>query len=221
MSTYGSYTEYLNSEEWQKRRIKILIRDQFQCQICGTGKQLRVHHIRYPEAYGEEPDSDLITVCDTCHKKIHENDIRAKEQERRAWEEYRKQVESKKRVINQIRSKWVNEVKFRDFLYGGSENMCSLAILKSSAEEFARENNCSKPAPSYLQWTFGYAHYVLVNEMYRRGYTTEEIYQMTPLDRSTIEKYLTKSRVRAENNWSGCIPIDEIKAVVNQYIEDR
>lgn len=68
------YREYLRSETWENKRQQRLKMDGLQCQICGTGKNLHVHHITY-EHFGAEPMQDLITVCDNCHRKIHENDI--------------------------------------------------------------------------------------------------------------------------------------------------
>lgn len=72
MTVYTSYQDYLASSDWKQRRARILKRDNYQCKMCGTGMNLSVHHIRYPKEFGKEPDDDLITVCDSCHKMIHD-----------------------------------------------------------------------------------------------------------------------------------------------------
>ena len=73
-----SYYEYMHSEEWRQKRLKILKRDGFRCQMCGTAKNLRVHHINYEHLDTDAELDDLITLCDECHRKIHEQDIKKK-----------------------------------------------------------------------------------------------------------------------------------------------
>ena len=69
-----AYYGYISSEVWREKRMQRLRLDGFQCQKCGTGKNLRVHHITY-ENFGHEPMEDLITLCDNCHSKVHEKDL--------------------------------------------------------------------------------------------------------------------------------------------------
>jgi 5-methylcytosine-specific restriction protein A len=54
--------------DWSKRRSRILVRDRFTCQQCGSHKELEVDHI-VPVARGGswEPDN-LWVLCKTCHK---------------------------------------------------------------------------------------------------------------------------------------------------------
>lgn len=73
-----AYYGYINSEVWKEKRMERLKLDGFQCQKCGTAKNLRVHHINY-ENFGHETMDDLITFCDNCHMKIHEKDLSNKE----------------------------------------------------------------------------------------------------------------------------------------------
>lgn len=56
---------------WLKLREGRMKLDNYQCQKCGKAYNLVVHHIRYPEIWGEEDIKDLITLCDDCHKKTH------------------------------------------------------------------------------------------------------------------------------------------------------
>ena len=69
-----AYYGYFNSEVWREKRMQRLKLDGFQCQMCGTAKNLRVHHITY-ENFGHEAMEDLITLCDNCHSKAHAKDL--------------------------------------------------------------------------------------------------------------------------------------------------
>jgi hypothetical protein len=68
-----SYLELLKDPRWQKKRLKIMERDNFTCQICKDKEtSLNVHHKRYVK--GRLPwqytDKDLLTVCEDCHNLI-------------------------------------------------------------------------------------------------------------------------------------------------------
>lgn len=68
-----SYLELLKDPRWQKKRLKIMERDNFTCQMCSdTHSTLTVHHKRY--VWGRKPweytDKDLITFCEDCHSLI-------------------------------------------------------------------------------------------------------------------------------------------------------
>lgn len=65
-----SYYLKLKDPRWQKKRLEILQRDEFQCTCCGdTETELHVHHCYYE--FGKElweyEDEFLITLCYECH----------------------------------------------------------------------------------------------------------------------------------------------------------
>lgn len=73
------YDQYMRSDEWVKKRAERLELDDNKCAMCGrlNGYQkdgvtpiLQVHHISYKNL-GKEPMEDLISLCPSCHKKIH------------------------------------------------------------------------------------------------------------------------------------------------------
>ena len=71
MENKKNYSELLRSPLWQKKRLKILERDDFTCQYCGCKeRELQVHHRVYHK--GAKPweydDSELITLCNRCHE---------------------------------------------------------------------------------------------------------------------------------------------------------
>jgi len=72
----SNYTEQFKSPEWQKKRLKIMDRDDFSCRICGTKTEtLNVHHIFYEphKSVWDYDDGILITLCENCHNYQHEN----------------------------------------------------------------------------------------------------------------------------------------------------
>ena len=72
----GKYIELLKSPKWQKKRLEIMEIDCFRCLLCADdSNQLHVHHIYYEyEKVPWDYDADLlVTLCDVCHDKIHDN----------------------------------------------------------------------------------------------------------------------------------------------------
>ncbi len=70
-----SYAESFRDPRWQKKRLKIMERDNFTCRHCrNKEKTLNVHHLRY--SGGKKPweydDQFLVTLCEGCHEKIEE-----------------------------------------------------------------------------------------------------------------------------------------------------
>lgn len=64
---YESYNQYLHSEHW------IFFSDAIRrnkCFCCGSVTNLAIHHTTY-ERLGSELPTDVITVCNGCHKSIH------------------------------------------------------------------------------------------------------------------------------------------------------
>lgn len=83
------YRAWINSDDWKKIRKKKLIEEALQCEICGSAKNLAVHHITYEHLLEEDNHmDDLIVLCKNCHEKAHEHDIREKKE--RATEERRR-----------------------------------------------------------------------------------------------------------------------------------
>lgn len=69
-----SISEQIKKPQWQKRRLEIMQRDNFSCQICGDKEStLNVHHFHYDNArkYWEYEDWELITLCERCHTNEH------------------------------------------------------------------------------------------------------------------------------------------------------
>lgn len=74
-----TYEELLHKPEWYAKRNLILERDSHKCVFCGKTYGLHVHH-RYYSQYPNHtkvapwnyPDEALITLCEKCHKTLHQ-----------------------------------------------------------------------------------------------------------------------------------------------------
>lgn len=58
--------------EGRNFRAKILWRDKYQCQHCKSIENLHVHHIQYKSQGGTNAVSNGITLCERCHKELHD-----------------------------------------------------------------------------------------------------------------------------------------------------
>lgn len=75
MNEKDNYQELLKNPLWIGKRNEILSRDKNTCQMCGANdKYMHVHHKYYIN--GRKPwehnNDCLITLCEDCHKYIHE-----------------------------------------------------------------------------------------------------------------------------------------------------
>lgn len=61
----------LNPEKYSELHKSVLRRDGWRCQLCGSMKQLEVHHQRYRSHSGEDVEENLITLCRNCHCSSH------------------------------------------------------------------------------------------------------------------------------------------------------
>jgi hypothetical protein len=69
-----TYAEKLLDPRWQKKRLDILNRDNFQCKLCfDNSTTLHIHHLKYHGDPWEAYDHDLITYCKHCHSVVEYN----------------------------------------------------------------------------------------------------------------------------------------------------
>jgi hypothetical protein len=66
------YAKYLHSEHWLSFRLGIIAQRGPACEVCGN-KQERpaLHHLSYARV-GAELESDVVIVCDGCHRSYHD-----------------------------------------------------------------------------------------------------------------------------------------------------
>jgi 5-methylcytosine-specific restriction endonuclease McrA len=73
------YMSLLRDPRWQKKRLKIMDRDKWNCIRCGDkSSTLNVHHEYYQRGLKpwDYPDSALITLCEPCHQSEHGHKVK-------------------------------------------------------------------------------------------------------------------------------------------------
>ncbi|MEM7779453.1 MAG: hypothetical protein AAF697_03560 [Pseudomonadota bacterium] len=65
-----AYRDYLESDDWRKRRELILKRCGGVCEGCGIEPATEVHHLSY-EHFMEEFLFELVGLCHSCHERCH------------------------------------------------------------------------------------------------------------------------------------------------------
>lgn len=70
----SDYLEKLKDPRWQKKRLEIMERDRWACQLCGDEEStLMIHHFYYEKSNPWDCENkSLITLCESCHQKEHE-----------------------------------------------------------------------------------------------------------------------------------------------------
>src|SRR6266851_8067027 len=61
----------LDPEEYTTVRRRVLERDGWRCQECGSMEILQVHHMKPRSRLGDDVLYNLITLCVDCHRKSH------------------------------------------------------------------------------------------------------------------------------------------------------
>ena len=61
----------LDPVSYETLRQRVLRRDGWRCQSCGTMSNLEIHHKQFRSHSGEDSEENLITLCIRCHAGIH------------------------------------------------------------------------------------------------------------------------------------------------------
>ena len=61
----------LDAASYENLRQRILHRDGWRCQSCGTMSNLEVHHQEFRSHYGDDSEQNLIAMCTACHAAVH------------------------------------------------------------------------------------------------------------------------------------------------------
>lgn len=70
----GQYEAYVQSPEWESRKARYFQTHPRRCRICRReprSGQLDLHHLSY-DNLGNEPNSDLVALCQFHHSEVHE-----------------------------------------------------------------------------------------------------------------------------------------------------
>jgi len=63
-----SYRAYLRSPKWKEKRKELLEEANYECEDCGSKKNLQVHHLNYDNLGEEELGEDVEVLCKDCHE---------------------------------------------------------------------------------------------------------------------------------------------------------
>jgi 5-methylcytosine-specific restriction endonuclease McrA len=61
----------MDAKVYRTLHRKILERDGWRCQACGSMSGLEVHHMERRSRRGDDSEENLITLCSNCHRLIH------------------------------------------------------------------------------------------------------------------------------------------------------
>jgi len=61
----------LDAKPYDTLRKSVLERDGWRCQVCGSMKNLQVHHIQHRSQLGDDAMENLIALCSKCHRQCH------------------------------------------------------------------------------------------------------------------------------------------------------
>jgi 5-methylcytosine-specific restriction endonuclease McrA len=61
----------LEQREYQDVCERVLRRDGWRCQFCGSMTDLEVHHQEFRSHSGDDDENNLITLCNRCHWAEH------------------------------------------------------------------------------------------------------------------------------------------------------
>lgn len=116
----STYKEYLQSERWRQNREKRLQIDGRMCAVCGSGKDLNVHHLNYRNVGNEDIEKDLITLCHPCHAMLHRIKVQSEEEYKIAVECEQKYKDARVKALWEKISDLITvEIWLRDRANGG------------------------------------------------------------------------------------------------------
>ncbi len=61
----------LGDQAYRDLLRRVLERDSWRCQICGSMQRLQVHHRKFRSQGGGDSEANLITLCAECHEQVH------------------------------------------------------------------------------------------------------------------------------------------------------
>lgn len=154
---YGE--EYQQGEQlgfWNVREY-VLSRDKHTCQHCkgkSKDKVLNVHHIESRKTGGNSP-SNLITLCETCHKLFHKGEIKLKVKRSTTLRDAAVMNMSKDRFYKELKERYPDKIVTRTYGYITKYNRIKYGVEKSHISDARMISKMFRAEP--LGW-----HYKLI-----------------------------------------------------------
>ena len=61
----------VGKQAYRRLLKRVMDRDGWRCQKCGSLKDLQVHHRKYRSRQGDDSLANLVTLCAYCHMEEH------------------------------------------------------------------------------------------------------------------------------------------------------
>lgn len=140
------YDSYLKSPEWRQKKANRLAYDNWQCAVCHKpiheGDRYETHHLMYNRLGHEQIETDIISLCPTCHQDFHNTWKKGNYWEETPlahWKEYSLEATARLCIENLD----------RDILLGGDVNMCADEHICDAIERYYKDHNIITPVFIY------------------------------------------------------------------------
>lgn len=114
------YEDFLNTKFWKDQSLRVKARDGFSCRLCGQCKNIEAHHTSYKNNLFDVPDEDIITLCRSCHKELHDKKV-------------------DKQAVIRVTDDFIRTYQNKDFSKGGIYNLTRVETVKHFIEEYREQ----------------------------------------------------------------------------------
>ena len=226
------YNDYLTSEHWRSVRQKRIEHDKNMCVKCKSENELHVHHLRYTNI-GQEPLSDLVTLCKRCHREIEDSKCQSVH-EQLYWifencsdrfhchemlkdnfplgDMYTNSIINKQRLL--ATREFIKEYQDKDLSANGLLNLSNRKIIVEHLSKWLYDRDlgfvCSGGGliPDVINF-FRNRKYEVINYLKSAGYNAYQIHTMTGFKYEMVRNFLAKPEEHLElyknfeSEWQG------------------
>lgn len=132
--------------EYSSRREAVLHRDNYTCQCCGKKHvKLEVHHIIFRSMGGTDDEKNLITLCEKCHKAVHDGILILTKKPKKLNLKYATQMSIIRSQLLKIYPDAIETFGFvtkenRNNLNLSKEHFTDACVIASGGKEFKQSN---------------------------------------------------------------------------------
>lgn len=169
------YEEYLRTPEWRKKKADRLAFDNWCCGFCHKpikdGDRYETHHIRYNRLGHECIETDLISLCPTCHQDFHNSWEKTKYWEESPfthWRDY---------SLADTAALCAENIE-NDILLGGEYNLCSDDVICGFIDKYYRDHEITEPLFIYendIKLFFRNKRYEVLFDAQKNGIDVEDM----------------------------------------------
>lgn len=175
------YSEYLKTPHWQEIRAQRLDIDNGKCALCGKGppeRAVHIHHLAY-NLFHEDVYSDVITVCDKCHLRLH------------SISEYHGHCDTEDLYVQLCEhnlERFIESYESSDFVHKGDRDLCNLDTIRPLLTGFYPIRI------SDVQCYFAERRKEKIREWRKQGYTYDQILKGSRFSKSMIKKVFNERK---------------------------